>query len=193
MILKECEWKSLGTDWPWVSVSWLCMPAPFYSSLIRSLVSLRDSIPPPSSRFLKIHSSVAQLLCRGWSVTCFIREYVRSCNVVSYAAHTQQWGLICLCWPVGGSSAGEEQLWRHLQPDNVSPGFLLLFSASEDYFLQLLSYLFSSFFLSFLEQSYFFVPFSLRNYQLYSFLEVGRIHDLVKYGLRTGNRRGMNG
>ncbi len=143
------------------------------------------------SCFLKIHSSVAQLFCRGWSVTCFIRGNVRSCNVVSYAAHTQQWGLICLCWPVGGSSVGEEQLWRHLQPDNMSLGFRLLFSASEDYFLLLLSYLFYSFLfwssLIFLSSSLWGITSCI------VFLEVGRIHDLVKYGLRTGNRRGMNG
>lgn len=45
VILKECEWKGLGTDWPWVSVSRPCLPARFYSSLILSLVSPWDPNP----------------------------------------------------------------------------------------------------------------------------------------------------
>lgn len=45
MILKECAWKGLGTDWPRVSVLLPCLPARFYSSLILSLGSLRDSNP----------------------------------------------------------------------------------------------------------------------------------------------------
>lgn len=39
----------------------------------------------------------------------------------------------------------------------------------------------------------FFVLFSLRSFQLYGVVVVGRIRDPVTYGLRTGNRRGMNG
>lgn len=116
----------------------------------------------------KIHSSAAQLFCRSWSVACRIRGYACNCHVVIYAYAAVRSNLSVL-----------EQLWRHLQCDRV-----LLFFAPEDYFLLLLSFLFWSSLI---------ILFSLWICQLCGVLEVGSIRDLVKHGLRTGNRRGMNG
>lgn len=142
-----------------------------------------------SSMFLRW---AAQLFCRRRTVAWFIRGYVHICNTVCRAAHVCAGLCVCVC-VLGGifRDCSEEQLWRNSQSGTRFPSaFLRCRQTTSHYYFFIFSRLFFFFFCG---AVLFFVLSPLRIYQLYSVLEFGRIHDLVKNGLRTGNRRGMNG